>query len=106
MRMHIDPAGGDEKAVSVVFARAGPGLAADRGDLAAVDRDAAREGVAAGAVENAAAANDDIVHAVPPEIARCSMGLCPGRRNRPSLHGPMHLPCHCEERSDEAISCG
>ena len=39
-----------------------PGLAADRGDPLAVDRDVAGEGRRAGAVDDRAAANDDVVH--------------------------------------------
>jgi hypothetical protein len=61
MGVDIDPAGGDEQAVRVDLALARPGLAADRRDLAAVDRDIAGERLAASAVEDAAAANDDVV---------------------------------------------
>ena len=62
VRVDIDPAGGDEKAVGVDLALTWPGLAADLGQAIAIDRNVAGDGFGAGAVQNGAAANDDVVH--------------------------------------------
>ena len=62
MRVHVDPAGRDQKPGRVDLAPAGTELAADRGDPLAGDRHVAGEGRLAGAVDDGAAANDDVVH--------------------------------------------
>ena len=62
MGVHVDPAGRDHEARGVDLALAGALLAADRGDAAACDRDVAGERRFAGAVDDGAAANDDVVH--------------------------------------------
>ena len=62
MGVHVDPAGRDHQARGVDLALAGALLAADRGDAAAGDRHVARERRLAGAVDDGAAANDDVVH--------------------------------------------
>ena len=85
MRVDIDPAGGDEEAVGVDLAPARPGLAADLRQAVAIDRHIAGDRVGASAVEDGAAANDDIVHLVSPAIPLQSMSLGEVRRNR--------LPC-------------
>ena len=62
MGVHVDPARRDHQARGVDLALAGALLAADRGDAAAGDRHVARERRLAGAVDDGAAANDDVVH--------------------------------------------
>src|SRR5258708_40203310 len=62
MGVDVDPARGDELPVGLDLAPPRASLAADRGDLAAVDRDVAGEAGLAGAVENGAPANHDVMH--------------------------------------------
>src|SRR5580704_991750 len=89
MGVDIDPAGGDQQAVRVDLAPAGAGLAADRGDLAVIDRDIASKGLRAGAVEDGAAANDDIMHLASPgkSLAQHEPGGTAAQSLAP--HGPM-----------------
>ncbi|MBA7468283.1 hypothetical protein ES707_03526 [subsurface metagenome] len=63
MGVHVDPAGGHHQAGGIDVAFGGAELAADRCDLAAFDGDVASEGGFARAVDDGAAANDDVVHA-------------------------------------------
>ena len=62
MRVHVDPAGRDQQAVGVDVAPGRALLAAHGGDAAVGDRNVAREGCLAGAIDDGAAANDDVVH--------------------------------------------
>ena len=62
VRVHVDPAGRDQQAVGVDLAPGRALLAADRGDPAVRDRHVAGERRLAGAVDDGAAANDDVVH--------------------------------------------
>src|SRR6266478_4497923 len=62
----IDPARSNEEAGRVDLAFARPGLAADLGDAIAVNRHIAGELGGAGAVEDGATANDDVVHLASP----------------------------------------
>ena len=62
MGVHVDPAGRDQEARGVDLALAGALLAADAGDASARDRHIPGEWRLAGAVDNGAAANDDVVH--------------------------------------------
>ena len=64
----IDEAGRHQRAGRVDLAPAGPGLAAGLGDAPAIDRDIAGEGIASRAVEDRAAANDQIVHGGFPQL--------------------------------------
>ena len=61
MGVHIDPARRDHKARGIDLALAGTLLAADRGNTAAVHGDVAGKARFAGAIDNGAAANDDVV---------------------------------------------
>ena len=65
VRVHVDPARGDQPAVGLDLALARTGLAADLDDLVAGEGDVAGEGRCAGAIDDGAAANDDVVHCVP-----------------------------------------
>src|SRR5215469_15638753 len=62
MRMSVDPTGRDQKPVGIDITLGGPLFAANRGDAAIGNRDVAREGGLAGAVNDLATANDDVVH--------------------------------------------
>ena len=62
MGMHVDPAGRDQQAGGIDLALAGTLFAADRRNAAVGDGDVACECRLAGAVDNIAAANDDVVH--------------------------------------------
>src|SRR5579871_4358547 len=67
MGVHVDPAGRHHQAIGVDLALGGPQLAADSGDLAVSDGDITAEGGLAGAVDDRAATNNDVVHAnLPP----------------------------------------
>jgi hypothetical protein len=70
MRVHIDPARRDEEAVGIDDPLGRPGLAANRDDALAIDRDIAGEARRGGAVNNPAAANDDVVHRGSPSQTR------------------------------------
>ena len=99
MRMDIDPARRDQQPVRVDHPPRRPGLAADRNDAVAVDRDIAGKARRAGAVDDGPAPDDDVVHRaclrvfVPVFVndvqdagrglgrnARSRMALMPGRR--------------------------
>ena len=62
MGVHVDPAGRDQEPVGIDLAPRRALLAADVCDPPARDRDVAGEGRLAAAVDDAAAANDDVVH--------------------------------------------
>ena len=62
MGVHVDPAGRHQQAVGVDLAPGRALLAADRGDPAVRDRHVAGEARLAGAIDDGAAANDDVVH--------------------------------------------
>ena len=62
MRVHVDPAGRDQKAGGVDLAPGRALFAADCDDAVARNRYVAGEGRLAGAVDDGAAANDDVVH--------------------------------------------
>ncbi len=62
MGVHVDPARRDQKARGIDLALAGALLAANRSNAAAGDGDVAGKRRFAGAVDDAAAADDDIVH--------------------------------------------
>ena len=62
----IDPARRDQQPVRVDHSPRRPGLAADRDDPVAVDRDIAGETRRPGAVEDRAARDDDVVHRYSP----------------------------------------
>ena len=63
MRVHVDPAGRDQKPIGVDVAPRRSLLAADPNDPAARNRNVAGEGRLSAAIDNGATANDDIVHA-------------------------------------------
>ena len=69
MRMDIDPAGRDQQTMRVDLALRRAGLAADLGDLGAVNRHVAGKACRAGTVEDGAAANDDVMHLASPAIS-------------------------------------
>src|SRR3984957_13750087 len=77
--MDVYPAGGDEQTVRLDLAFGCAGLAADRGQLATVDRDIACEGFAARAVQDRPAANDDVMHGFRLEVPlpRCGQHAPP-----------------------------
>jgi hypothetical protein len=89
MGVDIDPAGGDEEPVGGELAPRRPGLAADRGDDPAVDRDIAAEARPPGAVEDGAAADDDVVHRMLLPIARNEHAAAPGPAQPLRPHGAM-----------------
>ena len=62
MGVHVDPAGRDQKSVGVDVAPGRSLLAADGGNAAVLYGDVAGERRLAGAVDDGAAANDDVVH--------------------------------------------
>jgi len=62
MGVYVDPAGCHQQAVGADLAPRRPLFAADRRDAAAGYRDVAGEGGRAAAIEDVAAANDDVVH--------------------------------------------
>ena len=62
MGVRVDPAGRDHKPVGVDVTLGGALFAADRGEAAIGNRDIAGERGLAGAIDNGAAANDDVVH--------------------------------------------
>jgi hypothetical protein len=64
MCVHVDPAGRDQEAGGVDLAAGGTLRAADTRNLLACDRHVAGEGRRAGAIDDGAAANDDIVHGI------------------------------------------
>ena len=66
--MDIDEAGRHQRAGRVDLAPARPGPAAGLGDAPAIDRDIAGEGLASRAVDDRAAANDQIVHGGFPQL--------------------------------------
>ena len=73
----VDPAGGDELAGGVDLALAGAHVVADGGDAVAVDADVGGELGHAGAVEDAAVADGDLVHGVSlPSRRRRMRRLC------------------------------
>ncbi len=76
MGVHVDPAGRHQQSIGVDLAPRRPLLAADRRDPAAGYRDVAGEGGRARPVDDAAAANDDVVH-----------GELPGWRRRNDAPG-------------------
>ncbi len=78
MRMRIHPAGRDQKPVGVDLAPRRPLFAADAGDAPAGDGDVAGKGLGAGAVDDRAAADDDIVHGrFPVCVLLCRSGVAP-----------------------------
>src|SRR5256885_8871771 len=66
MRVHVDPAGRDQKPVGVDIAPGRALLAADRDDLAVRNRNIAAECGFSAAIDDAAAANNDVMHGRPP----------------------------------------
>ena len=62
MGVHVDPARGDQQPVGVDVALGRALLAADRRDAAVRDRHVAGKCRFAGAIDDLAAANDDVVH--------------------------------------------
>src|SRR5205807_2618453 len=62
MRVHVDPARRDQTARGIDVAPGWTLLAADPDDAVARDRHVAGEGGLAGAVDDGAAANDNVVH--------------------------------------------
>ena len=62
VRVHVDPAGRDQKPCGVDLPPGGTELAADRGDPVAFDGHITRECRFAGAVDDGAAANNDVMH--------------------------------------------
>ena len=87
MGVDIDPAGRDQQAVRVDLALRRPGLAADRGDPAAIDRNVAGKGFAPGAVDDGAAANDDVVHGFRPEHAVAALRAACARDRASAIGG-------------------
>ena len=57
-----------------ITSRAGPSTCADRDDAAVLDRDIAGAGARAGAVDDAAVADQDVVHPVSPRGVCCASG--------------------------------
>src|SRR5256885_1065535 len=62
VRVHVDPARRDQQSVGIDLAPRRTLLAADRSDAAARDRHVAAERRLSSAVNDGAAANDDVVH--------------------------------------------
>ena len=62
VRVHVDPAGRDQKPRGVDLPPGRSEPAADRGDPVAFDGHVTRKCRFAGAVDNVAAANNDVVH--------------------------------------------
>src|SRR5580704_12140650 len=91
MGVHVDPARRDHQASGVDLALAGAKLAADRGDAAAGNRHVARERRLAGAVDDGAAANDDVVHGMSLPDGGCESRL--GYGIWPMMH-PAAGPCN------------
>ena len=90
MGVHVDPAGRDHEAGGVDVAPGRALLAADRRDAAARDRHVAGESRLAGAIDDGAAANDDVVHG-------SRSWLRPG--NDASRAIPVQCPCDRVTRS-------
>ena len=62
MGVHIDPAGSDEQALGIDFPLARADVAADVSDLVAVDGQIADERWSASAIDDGAAANNEVMH--------------------------------------------
>jgi len=60
--VHIDPSRGDDAPFGLDFAPARTGLAADLDDPVAIDGDVSMESRRSRAVDDTAAADDDVVH--------------------------------------------
>ena len=69
MGVHIDPARRDEETVGIDVALGGALFAADRCDTAAAMATSPVKARLAGAIDDGAAANDDIVHGSRPLVA-------------------------------------
>ena len=83
MRVHVDPAGRYDLAGRVDLFGALADLAADFGDQTAIDSDVAEEARLAAAVDNRAAANNQIMHGRLP-MARLFEGRLAGIRRSES----------------------
>ncbi len=93
MGVDIDPAGGDQQPVGLDDPFRRTGLAANRDDPVALDRDIAGKARRASAVENGPAANDDVVHAENSDLCRLYSMRAPGQRhNRPRRMANMPQP--------------
>ena len=79
MGMRVHPARRDQQTSRVDLAFAGGLLAADAGDAPIRNRHIAREGRLPGAIDDGAAANDDIVHGAAPWFRRAIIAYSPGR---------------------------
>ena len=62
MRVHVDPARGDQRPLRVDLAARGARGTAGLDDALAVDREVAGEARRTGAVDDGAAADDEVVH--------------------------------------------
>src|ERR1700733_13487874 len=79
MRVDVDPAGRDQQAVSVYLTPAGASLAADLGDLVAVECYVAGVGRLAGSIDDVTASDHGVMHgSLPFLFFRGSMGSPPG----------------------------
>src|SRR5262245_49411188 len=90
MGVRVDPARRDQKPVGVDLALGRALFAADRGDAAVGDRNIAGKRGLAGAVDDGAAANDDIVHGrrVGPDSEIHTDSMCmmhPARQTRKAV---------------------
>ena len=85
VRVHVDPAGRDQEPIGIDVALGRALLAADRRDAAVRDRNVAGKGRLSGAIDDGAAANDDVVHGTSlPDLRATMMRLGPWRRNAPA----------------------
>ena len=121
VRVDVDPAGRDQETVGVDFALGRALLAAHRGDAVAGDRHVTRERRLAGAIDDGAAANDDVVHGsrsgcdpammLPAEKARNARvdGLCPApdpRQPAPARRpAPAGRRCRCRYAARSPPRC-
>ena len=87
MGVNIDPARRHQQTVGIDRPPRRSGLAAHRSDLPVIDRDIAAKGRCTGAVDDGAAANDDVVHGR--ALSLCAMAACgrPAARAMPSEQG-------------------
>jgi hypothetical protein len=79
--MHVDPAGRHHQPIGIDLALGRSLLAADRGDLAVRNSNVAAECGLAGAIDDRAATNNDVVHANLPH------GVAPPWSPRPIIVG-------------------